>query len=227
MDGFSLWLQKRLNVHGASLDEDGELGPLTRKAILSFQRRKKLDLTEVADDATITALRTEPRTDTEVPVAVEFMPPWLAEMTRRMGLHEVRDNKTLSEWLRAGKFLGNPAKLPWCGDAVETCFARTLPHEALPSNPFWAQAWKDFGVSCSPRTGAVGVIKWSSRAGHVGLVIDHNRSQVKMRGGNQSNMIKDAWFPLSKFIAFRWPASYPLRNYPPITGDASHGGSTR
>ena len=55
-------------------------------------------------------------------------PPWHEELLRRKGLHEVRDRSRLMAWLRSdGWTLGDPAKLPWCGDAIETCIALTLP----------------------------------------------------------------------------------------------------
>lgn len=229
MDMFTLWLQRRLNKHklkdAAPIEEDGIIGPETRCALLDFQRRKRLPLTEVADDQTIRMLRIEPKGAAVVEPLNETMPPWLAEMSRRMGMHERRDNIALADWLRAGRFLGNPAKLPWCGDAVETCFARTLAHEPLPSNPFWAQAWADFGMACDgPHIGSVGVIKWSSRAGHVGFVINHNKDKVMLRGGNQSDMIRDVAFDRSFFIAFRWPKSYPMRDYPRIASRGMSGG---
>lgn len=228
---FIRWMQERLNYHLYYLSKiavDGVFGPQTRTRLVEFQKRKRLPQTGTATTDTVVALRrTKDRKLVEAPE--ETMPPWLAEMTRRMGLHERTHNRTLSSWLRAGRYLGNPAKLPWCGDAVETCFARTLVDEPLPNNPFWAQAWAEFGREISITVGAVGVIRWSSKAGHVGFVVDWTPAQVKLRGGNQSNMIKDAWFPRSKFIAFRWPISHAAVNYPPVKGQAGSGGkgSTR
>jgi len=191
----------------------------------------KLPQTGISDKAAVAKLRrsvVRPRgkNGVSMPAPAETMPPWLAEMTRRMGLHEVRNNYTLMEWLRSGAFLGDPSKLPWCGDAIETCIVRTL-NEPVPNNPFWAQAWRNFGIdACGPKVGAIGVIKWSARAGHVGIVVDYDarRKRVKLRGGNQGNMIKDAWFPLRKFIAFRWPKTFPIKKYPPVGGHAAVSG---
>ena len=110
------------------------------------------------------------------------MPPWLLEMNRRMGLHEGRDNRALSAWLRIGRFLGDPAKLPWCGDAVETAIVKTLPDEPVPSNPFWAQAWKAFGIDAGgPIVGSIGVIRWSAKAGHVGIVYNFHHGHEHIR----------------------------------------------
>ncbi|MCB1460889.1 MAG: peptidoglycan-binding protein [Nitratireductor sp.] len=231
---FIEWVQYRLNVHGADpkLSVDGDWGALTRLAMASFQKSSGLRVTRIADKATVAALRNPPGSaglpdgvGHGLPDPAETMPPWLAEMTRRMGLHERSNNKTLSDWLMIGKYLGNPAKLPWCGDAIETCFVKTLPDEPLPSNPFWAQAWAKFGKDTRARVGAVGVIRWSAKSGHVGIVAAVERDRIMLRGGNQSDMIKDSWFPRSKFMAFRWPQTFQITDYPSIkAGDVSAAG---
>jgi uncharacterized protein (TIGR02594 family) len=230
---FEHWLQERLNAHGFSVAVDGDIGAGTRAAIRKFQRLNMLNVNGLADKATVGKLRQSPEGGMQQHVEPkQSMPVWLAEMTRRMGLHERRDRLTLMQWLRAGLFLGDPSKLPWCGDAVETCIVKTL-DEPVPGNPFWAQAWKDFAIDAGgPICGAIGVIRWSSLAGHVGFVIGYDpvRQRVKLRGGNQSDSIRDDWFPLSKFIAFRWPKSVPVSHYPYLAGPAgsvSGVGATR
>lgn len=230
---FIKWLQGRLVLHGHAIAADGVVGPATRNALLEFQRRKKIKQTGIADDRTVKLLRAPPSSDASAQRStppLEAMPPWMAEMYRRKGLHEARDNRSLSEWLRIGKFLGNPAKLPWCGDAVETCIVKTLPSEPVPNNPFWAQSWAKFGIGVDgPRVGAIGVIRWSAKAGHVGIVASAAGGRVTLLGGNQSDAITLSSFPLSKFIAFRWPKTYPLRIYPPLGGNGDIAGfsSTR
>lgn len=231
---FYEWLQHRLNVHGHRIRVDGIVGGETRGALIAFQQAHELAPSGVADNATVEALRKVPRTgvDSAEGPPQENMPPWMAELYRRKGLHEVRDNKKLSDWLRIGKFLGDPAKLPWCGDAVETAMVKTLPAEPVPNNPFWAQAWATFGVDAGgPKVGAVGVIRWNPNAGHVGFVADYDaaRRRVSLLGGNQSDMINLSWYALDRFIAFRWPRSYPKRNYPPLRGAQATGslGATR
>lgn len=231
---FNEWLQVQLNTHGAKppLKPDGVWGPLSKKALREFQLSHGLPMSGVADDDTVEALRepTAPLLKEPVPTTpIEKMPPWLDEMTRRMGLHEVRDRNRLIEFLKIGKYLGNPAKYPWCGDATESCIVKTLQDERVPSNPFWARAWADFGIPVPHTTvGAIGVIGWKSGGGHVGFIIDWKPGYIKLRGGNQSNQVKDSWFPIKsrsgEFIAFRWPATYPLRHYPRITGVATSGG---
>lgn len=235
MSDFNRWLQARLVVHGEPVEVDGAVGAETTAAIRRFQVKAGIPATGVADSATIDALRivpTSPKKKGEVVgVVSEKMPPWMSEMWRRVGLHEKRDNSALSAWLKIGKWLGDPSKAPWCGDAIETCIVKTLPEEVVPSNPFWAQGWATFGKSVSPMVGAIGVIRWSSTSGHVGIVadFDEKRGRILLLGGNQSDKVGLAWFSLKKFIAFRWPKTYEVRKYPPVnsSGETGTKGATR
>jgi uncharacterized protein (TIGR02594 family) len=226
---FENWLQSRLIAHGAQISSDGDWGRSSIIALQAFQKAQGLPETGVAGTATIEALRQEPTKSTfaaPVPLWSEpRMPPWMAEMHRKMGLNEVKDNAALSSWLRSfGRFLGDPKNLPWCGDAVESCIAKTLPSEPLPSNPFFAQAWAKFGKDVhGPVVGAIGVIKWSATSGHVGIVAGVTGDRVNLLGGNQSNSINITSFPISKFMAFRWPLTFPFQHYVALKGSAGSG----
>lgn len=226
---FEAWLQSRLVTHGYKIAVDGAIGGETTRALIAFQRQRKIRQTGVADPATVAALRADPgnpKAATAEPPA-ETLPPWMAEARRRMGLNERRDNALLAAFLKLGKYLGDPAKLPWCGDFVETCIVKTMPGAVVPNNPFWAQGWKDFGIDAGgPKVGSVGVIRWNATSGHVGFVAayDAARRRVLLLGGNQSDSVNLTWFPLDKFIAFRWPEIYPVRAFPPLADGAStHG----
>lgn len=226
---FETWLQGRLAAYGYAVGPiGGAFGTKSRKALVDFQRASGLKVTGLADADTVAALKRRPAgSSSPAPSApVERMPPWMAEMYRRKGLHEGRDNAALSAWLKIGKFLGNPARLPWCGDAVETAIVKTLPDEPVPDNPFWAQAWAKFGIAASASdVGAIGVIRWSAKAGHVGIVAayDAARRRVLLLGGNQSDAITLSWFPLDKFIAFRWPSTFPRKPYPALDEKGQSG----
>ncbi|NKX66980.1 TIGR02594 family protein [Labrenzia sp. 5N] len=223
---FEKWLQQRLNLHGADIAADGEIGNETTSEIKKFQTLKGLRVSGLADNDTIKLLRQSPNGRGRVAtrdVPSQDMPPWLKEMDRRMGLHEVRDKTALSGWLKFGKFLGDPSKLPWCGDAVETCIVKTLPDEPVPSNPFFAQNWRAFGMDAGgPLVGAIGVIRWTANSGHVGIVVGYDaaKRRVFLMGGNQQNAVTISSFPESKFIAFRWPKTFPFRRYPALRADS-------
>ena len=77
--------------------------------------------------------------------------PWMLEAKKVNGLHEVSDKAALSKWLKSeGRTLGDPTKLPWCGDFVDTAMSLGLPGEPRPGplgqNPYWALNWLHFGV---------------------------------------------------------------------------------
>lgn len=142
------------------------------------------------------------------------VPPWLAELRRRKGLHEVYHKKSLWDWLKSdGKTLGDPSKLPWCGDAIETCIHLTLKDEPRIANPYLARNWLKFGIPCSPRLGAVMVFWRGSRnvtSGHVALYEGEDANYYHVIGGNQSDSITVTRIAKSRFLGARWPKTYPL-----------------
>lgn len=202
---------------------DGKFGALTRKALVAFQANAGLKADGIAGPKTVAALRQALIDLGKPPVSNlltdRFGPPWYQELLRRKGLHEVRDRTGLMAWLRSdGKTLGDPAKLPWCGDAIETAMALTLPTEPLPSNPYLARNWLKFGVPLvRPALGAVIVFWRGSKAGtsgHVGFYAGEDAQAYHVLGGNQSNAITIARLDKARVLGFRWPAKFPL----PTTG---------
>lgn len=220
---FYKWLQSRLTAHGFPLAVNGDWGRVSIAALVAFQKTNGLAASGIADRKTVDALGRTPDAPGKIAVAPrETMPPWMAEMHRRMGMHEVRDNAALTAFLKIGRFLGNPANLPWCGDGVESCIAKTLPLEPLPENPFFAQAWSGFGVDVGhPIVGAIGVIRWTPTSGHVGIVAGIDGNKINLLGCNQSNSINITAFPRSKFIAFRHPKTFPIKAYQALKGKAT------
>ena len=92
---------------------DGIPGVLTHRAILAFQHAHDIFESGNADAATLSAL------GIDLPHLVD--PPWLAILRAKQGLREVQDKAALEAWLKSdGHTLGDPSKLPWCGDAIES-----------------------------------------------------------------------------------------------------------
>lgn len=200
---------KELGFYQGTLD--GVEGPKTREAIMAF--KVSVGLRNRAYVGPITTLALKRATAL----------PWMAEINKVWGLHETRDNQVLTEWLRSdGSLLGDPSKLPWCGDAAETAVKRGLPNEVLPpalrDNPYWARNWAQFGVLAGEVYGAVVSFKRGS-GGHVGFLVgvSEDRSLFRVRGGNQSNMINDTWIDSSRLMenGTRWPSSYPFSKAKP------------
>ncbi len=139
--------------------------------------------------------------------------PWITEMEKVLGWHEVRDRERLSRWLRSdGKTLGDPSVLPWCGDAVDTALALAVPNEPRPGdlgrNPYWALNWCFLGNACAPCYGAIAVFKRPT-GGHVGFLLGQNESAYLVLGGNQSDAVTRTWIERARAVDFRWPSLYP------------------
>lgn len=140
-------------------------------------------------------------------------PPWVEAMLEVLGLHEGRDNARLRAWLkRDGRTLGDPASLPWCGDAVQTGMRIALPAEPLPGalgeDPYWALNWRLLGRKLlAPGYGCIAV-KPRNGGGHVTTVVGVSGSMLACLGGNQDNTMSVALYPRGAFTDFRWPVTY-------------------
>lgn len=144
--------------------------------------------------------------------------PWINELNAVFGWHEVRDHARLSKWLRSdGKTLGDPAKLPWCGDAADTALFRALPKEPRPGdlgkNPYWALNWMYLGVGCQPCVGAFAAFKRPG-GGHIGVLVGQDATHYQVLGGNQGDTISRTWIAKDRCKAVRWPSTYPNPKIP-------------
>lgn len=202
--------QRRLLALGYDLGNagaDGIAGRMTIAAITKYQTDKHLKTTYpgTLDAVTLAALGVG---------ATGSTPPWVSLARTKMGLNEIKDKKALTAFLASdGHALGDPSKLPWCGDFVETCIAVSLPREPMIANPYWALNWLSFGVVVNPAKPVFGAIGVKSRdgGGHVFFIVGHDKDYWHALGGNQSNsvsIVKIAKGPDIKGL--RYPSTYPL-----------------
>ncbi|BCH32647.1 hypothetical protein MesoLjLc_45770 [Mesorhizobium sp. L-8-10] len=194
---------------------DGIPGRRTTAAVRQFQADRGLAVKWPGTIGPITlaalGLSGDAAPEPGVP-AGEVVPPWIAIARAKIGQHEKIHNKTLRDWLKSdGHTLGDPAKLPWCGDFVETCLALALPDEPLPGNPYWALNWRQFGRPID--IVALGAVAAFVRpgGGHVGFVVGHDRSYFHVLGGNQTNAVTITKIAKDRLSGpLRWPSSYAL-----------------
>jgi uncharacterized protein (TIGR02594 family) len=203
-------IQERLNELKFNAGEpDGIRGRQTINAVKAFQKSKSLDPDGVVGPKTLAALFPN-----AAPAKVDDTPdtvPWLDLAYRKKGLHEKLNNAELRAFLKSdGKTLGDPAKLPWCGDFVETCMAVTMPDEVLPDNPYGAMNWVKFGKACKPKRGAV-LSFWrgspDSWQGHVGFYVGEDATHYHVLGGNQGDAVTVSKIAKNRLRASgaRWP----------------------
>lgn len=173
---------------------DGVEGPLTRQAEIDF-RKPKLGAKEKAL-------------------------PWIVAAEKAKGLHEHLNRDELARWLRSdGETVGDPTKLPWCGDFVATAIGLALPQEPLPDNPYGARNWATWGEDGANLYGAVIVFWRGQRAGwqgHVGFAVglDRERGRVLVLGGNQGDRVSTAWLGLDRVLAWRVPIGWAAKMKP-------------
>lgn len=211
---FMEWVQRRLIAHGFNPGlPDGIWGRNTRRATIEFQRSRNIPAEGVLNEVTIAALNVEPlgqSASQEAPkIELYDQFPWMALGLRKKGLHETRNLVDLRAFLKSdGKTLGDPSKLPWCGDFVETCLAVTLPEVTLPANPYLARNWLKFGHAVDPCYGAVLIFWRGSRGGelgHVAFYYAEDQEYYHVLGGNQNNTISVTRISKSRLLGARLP----------------------
>lgn len=200
---------------------DGIVGRKTIAALDTYLRSNGLqfDIREAGGRLVLTGpLPHDTGRDTQEPVhpvapQSDHPLPWMAVAYDMLGLHEVRDNAKLKAFLRSDRAtVGDPARIPWCGDFVETCIKRGLPEEIFTGrvreNPYLARNWLDFGDPCDPTPGAVMVFWRGSRSGtsgHVAFYVGEDDYSYYVLGGNQSNKVSITRIAKHRLLGARWP----------------------
>ena len=187
----TLDIQRRLKELGFDPGPlDGQRGRQTINAVERYQTAMHLQADGIVGPNTYRSLFggavVKP---SETPDAT----PWLDYAYRAKGMHETIDNAALKAFLKSdGATVGDPAKIPWCGDFVQTCIAVTLPKEPLPQNPYGAINWLKFGRETTPKKGAV-LVFWRGSPtgweGHVGFYVGEDAGFFHVLGGNQANSV--------------------------------------
>jgi uncharacterized protein (TIGR02594 family) len=215
-------IQQALKDRGFDPGEiDGVPGRRTTAAVIAFQKAEKLDIKFPGTIGPKTLAALFGRQPEASPLITK---PWFDLALTKKGLHEKRDIEKLKQFLRSdGKTLGDPSRLPWCGDLVETCIALTLRNEPLPPNPYLARNWLKFGRGVERTLGAVLVFWRGSRngsSGHVGFYAGESRDgkRLYVLGGNQSDTISVVPLGADRLLGARWPttAFLPARPERPV-----------
>lgn len=137
------------------------------------------------------------------------MPIWLSVATAFLGLAEVAgpgDNPVIIQWSK-------DLKVPYAGDSEAWCAlflnrvlqACQLPVAGSGYDLIRAKTFVDYGHAMShPAPGAIMVFDRPGGA-HVGFYLGENASAYRIRGGNTSDRVGDAWLRKDRLLAIRWP----------------------
>lgn len=207
-------IQQALNDLGFNAGVvDGIRGRRTIKAIKAFQRKNRLFPDGIVGPKTRAKLFKGNAAKSK-PVSDDLL-PWMAEARRVQGLHESRNKSRIWAWLRSdGATVGDPTKIPWCGDFVQTAIALSMVDEPIPENPYLAANWMKFGKHVKPQQGCV-LVFWrgspSSWKGHVGFYVGEDSTHYHVLGGNQSNAVTVARIAKNRLRknGSRWPLTAP------------------
>lgn len=142
-------------------------------------------------------------------------PPWLDWARAEIGTREIvgaqHNPRVVAYWT-----MGNVAlrvtddETPWCAAFVAAALERTG-YRSTRSGMARSYANSQHMTRISgPRLGAICVLSSSRGAssGHVGFVEAADSTHVWLLGGNQSNAVNIARFPLSQLVGWYQPALY-------------------
>jgi uncharacterized protein (TIGR02594 family) len=130
-----------------------------------------------------------------------------------LGLHEVRDNKKLKDFLKtAGSSNAiDPAQTAWCAAFVNACERAAGNTGTMQLN---ARSYLKYGKSVTLMQAQPGDIVIFQRGGstwqgHVayynGIEDSENGRLIRTIGGNQSDSVSKGWYPEARLLGIRRP----------------------
>jgi len=213
-------LQHALARLGYCIEVDGNFGPATEDTVKQLQRQRGLDVdgvvgpkTAEALDAALAALPDAKVTPMPGTTA-DKDPPWFNRMTKMMGVYEYPGDADNPEIIKMAQACGGAIKreyvhdsIPWCALALNY----SLIAEGFPgTGTLLALDFRKYGSRLAgPARGAIAT-KRRQGGGHVFLVAGRTLDGTIIgRGGNQSDMVCDAFFDPDE-LQYNWPPNYPL-----------------
>lgn len=171
------------------------------------------------------------------------IPTWYQKAIDELGVKEItgaKHEKRIVEYHSATGLAAKTDEVPWCGSFVGWVM-RESGIEYDSQRAAMARSWLTWGKEIKSRTnipiGAVLVLKRGAPpAGHVtffGGWVDEAKTKFKALGGNQSNGVTLATYPVSQILehGVRWPAKVPLpvaqqplQKSPVVVGTSLAGG---
>lgn len=142
---------------------------------------------------------------------VEAEPAWLEIARRELGVTEIpgaSHNARILEYHAVTTLRATADEVPWCSSfacwVMEAAGIRSTRSAA-------ARSWLQWGRAIDePMTGCVVVLKRGAPpAGHVGFFVGLDGGRIALLGGNQSNQVRIARFPMADVLGYRMPVEGP------------------
>lgn len=141
--------------------------------------------------------------------------PWLDFANADKGVHEVKGKKHNDRILEMLREIGHPEvqndEDSWCATALGSWLVRSgYPTSSPLKLNRTGMSYEDYGKPCEPCVGAISVSTYTKLGKkdwrrHVGIITEVADGKIKVLGGNTGDEVKEAWVPLSKVTATRWP----------------------
>lgn len=145
-------------------------------------------------------------------------PAWMREANSQIGLRELPGSEHEQRVLEFFREAGHPGikddETAWCA-----AFANSMLYRAgiRGTGMLTARSFLEWGEPLEdPIEGCIVVLKRGTSAwqGHVGFFVRKTDSYVWLLGGNQSNSVSIARYPLSSLLGYRWPSTQADRPAP-------------
>lgn len=134
--------------------------------------------------------------------------PWLKFAKSKLGLKEIvgsKHNPEIVDWVKELGGAWRDDETPWCATFVSISLKRG--ERAISDSFAWAKSYLNYGTRLkSPCYGAIGVMGRAGGGGHVTFIVGKTRDgSLVCLGGNQSNQVCLAKYPVSRFLGFVFP----------------------
>lgn len=137
-------------------------------------------------------------------------PPWMPVARGEQPTKELdgaADNPRILAYHASTNGGAAPDEIPWCASFVNWCVEQA---KTKGTDSKRARSWAAWGrdVSGAPPLGCIVVLSRGTdpALGHVGFLAGISPGRVTLLGGNQSNMVCEQSYPMSRVVAMRMPA---------------------
>ena len=117
------------------------------------------------------------------------------------------DNPRIVEYLQSTTLDAPEAcqdETPWCSAFANWCVERAG-HAGTDSA--WARSWLTWGVATdTPREGCIVVLDRGAGSGHVGFFVMGTATEIRLLGGNQSDLVGERSYPRQRLMGYRLPS---------------------